>query len=427
MRKLTATPRTDSLTHWLEFISTQYPVEMELGLARVETVRAALGLKPTCPVITVAGTNGKGSTCALLESILSAAGHRVGCYTSPHLLHFNERIRVGQCAVSDAEIVLALARVNAAAAVPLTYFEFATLAAVDIFQRQAVDVIILEVGLGGRLDAVNVWDADCAIVTSIDLDHQAWLGDTREAIALEKAGIYRAARPAICADPHPPTTLVEYAQAIGAQWLAIGEAFHIKRHAQQWDYLGVRKRYALPFPALRGAVQLYNAAAVLTALDALYERLPTTVGDVRRGLLEVNLPARFQVLPGRPAVVLDVGHNPQAITQLLANLGQMGYFERTLAVFSMLADKDIAAVVDLLKDKIDHWHIAALDVPRAASASALQNYLNTSSVAGTVSVHPTITQAWLSAQTQATEHDRILVFGSFYTVAAVLAAREAAA
>lgn len=417
-------PRTNVLSDWLAFIANQYPVEMELGLARVQTVRAALELTPTCPVITVAGTNGKGSTCALLESILSAAGYRVGCYTSPHLLRFNERIRVAQTAVSDDDIVLALARVNAAARVPLTYFEFATLAAVDIFQRAAVDVMILEVGLGGRLDAVNVWDADCAIITSIDLDHQAWLGETREAIGFEKAGIYRAQRPAICADPHPPVTVVAHARAIDAQWLALGDAFQIKRHAQQWDYLGVRNRYALPFPALRGVVQLYNAAAVLTALDALYARLPTTVGDVRRGLLEVNLPARFQVLPGRPAIVLDVGHNPQAVAQLLVNLGQMGYFERTFAVFSMLADKDIAAVVALLKDKIDHWFVAPLAVERAADIETLQDRLAVT--AGTVTAHASVADAWQAAQVQATEHDRIVVFGSFYTVAAVLAAREAA-
>jgi dihydrofolate synthase/folylpolyglutamate synthase len=308
-----------SLAEWLAFVERQHAKSIDLGLDRVRAVSQALGQRQTCPVILVGGTNGKGSTCAMLERILLSAGYRVGLYTSPHLLRYNERVRIDGQAVGDEALCQGFARVEAARAAtkvshggtPLTYFEFGTLCAWEVFATQPLDVIILEVGLGGRLDATNIYEPDAAIVTGIDLDHMDYLGPTREHIGFEKAGIFRTGRPAICGDADPPQRLIEHAQSIGADLQVIGRDFGFERQEGQWQFRGRRgKRSSLAFPALRGEEQFGNASGVLAALDELRDRLPVAMQDIRRGLAEVELTARFQVLPGRPSVVLDVAHNP---------------------------------------------------------------------------------------------------------------------
>lgn len=324
-----------SLDQWLSHLETAHPVGIDMGLARITRVKESLGLKFACPVITVGGTNGKGSTCAFLESILLAAGYKVACHTSPHLLRFNERARMNGADVSDADLLKAFERVEQARCrlsdpPTLTYFEFTTLAIMDIFANASVDAVILEVGMGGRLDAVNIVDADCAIVTSIDLDHMAYLGNTREAIAFEKAGIFRTQAIAICADPMPPTSLINHANAIGADLWLMGKDYSFTGDQQQWGWTGRGKRFSgLGYPALRGANQLLNASAVIAALIALHDRLPVSAQDIRNGLALVELPGRFQVLPGRPTVVLDVAHNPHAAATLAESIEAMAYHPYT--------------------------------------------------------------------------------------------------
>jgi len=402
-----------------------------MGLARTLRVRQALGLNPQFPVITVGGTNGKGSACAMLEAILHHAGYRVGCYTSPHLLRYNERVRIGRKEASDEALCRAFstaeaARIDKAGATPLTYFEFGTLAAVWLFVEERVDVAVLEVGLGGRLDAVNAFDADCALVMSIDLDHMEYLGDTREKIGFEKAGIYRRGRPAICADPQPPQSLRQYAAQVGAQLLMAGEDFGYTADKTQWQYRGPQgNRNGLPYPALRGAYQLANASACLAALDALHERVPVTMNDIRAGLLLAELAGRFQVLPGRPVTILDVAHNPHAAEALAGNLVAMGRGGRTLAVFAMLRDKDIAGVIGAVRKHVDHWLIAGIEDVRGAAPALLRQQLGAAGVTAPVTACASIAAAYVQACDMAAENDRILVFGSFYTVAAAMRAREA--
>jgi len=417
------------LAGWLAYIERQHPQTIALGLDRVEQVRDAMALAPAVPVITIAGTNGKGSTCAMLEAILSAAGYRVGLYTSPHLLRYNERVRIAGREVDDAELVAAFARVEAARTeqagnIELTYFEFGTLAAVDVFLRNAVDVLVLEVGMGGRLDAVNVFDADCGIVTSIGLDHMDYLGGTREAIGHEKAGVFRAGRPAVLADPAPPQSVLAHAQAIGARLLRIGHEFGYEADGEHWLYWGpAGRKSGLPQPALRGRTQLLNASAALAALDALRERLPVSMQQLRRGLAGVELPGRFQILPGCPVVVLDVAHNPQAAAVLSDNLADMGSYRDTWAVFGMLRDKDSAGVAKLLAQRIDHWMVCSLPPPRGATAAELaQTLRKIGAEAVREFKNPALAHA--AACSEAADNDRIVVFGSFHTVADVLAARE---
>jgi len=377
------------------------------------------------PVFTVAGTNGKGSTCAMLERILGCAGYRVGLYTSPHLLSYRERVRVCGDDIDEAALCAAFGRVEAARRaagnIPLSYFEFGTLAAWECFAQQQVDVVILEVGLGGRLDAVNCYDADCAIVSSVDIDHIDYLGTTREAIGFEKAGIFRAGRPAICGDPTPPQSLVAHAQAIGAELQVIGRDFGYRKQEGQWQFWGrAGKKSGLAHPALRGAHQLGNASTVLCALETLSARLPVAMQDIRRGLAEVELPGRFEVLPGRPTVVLDVAHNPQAARSFAANLGDMGFYPQTWAVFGMLRDKDIGAVVRALKDRVTRWLPCSLEGLRAADAALLTQILGDEGVAGPLPQFATPAEAFRHARGSANESDRIVVFGSFLTVADVL-------
>ncbi|AJY16804.1 MULTISPECIES: bifunctional tetrahydrofolate synthase/dihydrofolate synthase [Burkholderia] len=427
-----------TLDAWLSHLERAHPVGIDMGLTRIGQVKAALKLEFACPVITVGGTNGKGSTCAFLETILVRAGYKVGCHTSPHLLEFNERARVNGEVVSDAELLphfeaVEAARTSLPEPVSLTYFEFTTLAILHLFASRGLDAVILEVGLGGRLDAVNIIDTDCAIVTSIDIDHTEYLGDTREKIAFEKAGIFRPGKPAICGDPAAPQTLVDHAAAIGADLWLVGRDFRYEAQPgaerQQWSYIGRDKRYpALAYPALRGANQLINASAALAALEALRPQLPVSAQDIRLGLANVELPGRFQVLPGKPAIVLDVAHNPHAAAVLEQNLGNMGFFPYTYAVFGAMHDKDIDGVLRHLKGEIDHWCVTDLPLPRAASAEQLEAALRNAGVQdgpdSSVTRYASPADAFSDALKRASENDRIVVFGSFHTVAGVMAYRK---
>lgn len=418
-----------TLGAWLARLETLHPKPIAMGLDRVAEVATRLGATIGCPVVTVAGTNGKGSTCAMLESIYRKAGYRTGLYTSPHLIRFNERIRIAGAEVDDATLVAALAEVDAARtrapdAVPLTYFEFGTLAALSIFAASRLDVVVLEVGLGGRLDAVNVVDADVAVITTVDIDHVEYLGDTREAIGAEKAGIMRAGRIAICGDDDPPQSLVRHAREIDAPLWRIGHEYRYRVEGLQWRYEGPGgARYGLPHPALRGRYQLANAATALAAQDALRSRLPVPGGALRDGLVGVELAGRFQVLPGRPATVLDVAHNPHAARALAATLDAMGRYARTYAVFGMLADKDIDGVIAALAPRIGTWHVATLPGPRGATGEFLAARLAAAGVAvSDVRIFGDVAEAWRAAAAEAGEAARIAAFGSFLTVAAVLAA-----
>jgi dihydrofolate synthase/folylpolyglutamate synthase len=417
------------LNGWLDVLEHRTGPAIQLGLERVAAVRDALDAHSDALIITVGGTNGKGSTCAMLESILIAAGYRVGCYTSPHLLRYNERVRIDGREVDDAVLATAFSAVERARGdTPLTYFEHGTLAAWHAFCREPLDVLILEVGLGGRLDAVNVFDADCAIVTGIAMDHMDYLGDTREAIGFEKAGIFRPGRPAICSDPFVPRSLVAHAQDIGAVLKLVGQDFGFSGDRAQWVWWqrdGVR-RAGLAYPALRGANQLLNASAVLMAIECLRERIPVSMQAVREGLLLVELPGRFQVLPGKPAVVLDVAHNPQAAGVLSENLSNMGYFPETWAVLGMLADKDVEGVVALIRERVDHWLLAGLPGPRGLQAEALAARVRAGGVTGDIRCFDRPADAFAAAQDDAGEGDRIVAFGSFLTVADVLGAVGAA-
>lgn len=413
---------------WERARNTAAARPMKLGLERVAAVLSQLQLAHKPITVSVAGTNGKGSVTAMLDAILRASGYRVGLYQSPHLISFHERIRINGVPVDDTTLDQAYSQVLAqSGSSELTEFELDTLVAAVIFANAQVDIQVLEVGLGGRLDAVNVFDADCAIVTSIDLDHMEYLGHSREAIALEKAGIFRAGKPAIVGDPVAPQTLIDHGLAIGAQLRLAGRDFGIVGgDRSQWQYWNTQgKKAPLAYPALRGANQLLNAAAVLAALDALKERLPVAMGAIRQGLITVELPGRFQVLPGKPAIVLDVAHNPHAAGVLSENLSNMGFFPETWAVFGMLADKDIAGVVRLLRDRVDHWLPTSLPGPRGASAEQLATVLQAAGVAGETPQFASPAAALAYARAHASENDRILVFGSFLTVADVIAALRA--
>lgn len=412
-----------TLDDWLAHCEHLHPKTIDMTLARTLAVRDALGLRFECPVITVAGTNGKGSTCAMLESILLAAGYRVGLYIKPHLVHFEERCRIGGRPVGANELLPHFAAVEAArGATTLTYFEFTTLAILRCLATAPLDVVILEVGLGGRLDAVNVIDADCAVITSIDLDHTEYLGPDRERIGYEKAHIMRAGRPAIVSDPLPPATVAAHAQAIGADlWLA-GRDFNHSGDRQQWAWAGRGKRWhGLAYPALRGANQLVNAAGVLAALQALHERLPVPAQAVRQGLATVELPGRFQIVPGQPTLVLDVAHNPHSVAALALNLDAMGFYPRTHAVFGAMHDKDLDGVVQRLAPLVDAWYCTDLPLPRAATASALAERVRAVlPPERPVTTHPSPSAALSAALRAADPADRILVFGSFLTVGGVL-------
>ena len=426
MEHLKTTPNT--LPEWLAYCEQLHPKSIDMGLARVKTVADRMGLTFGCPIITVAGTNGKGSSCAMLEAILGEAGYRTGVYTSPHLVDFEERCRVRGEIVSAADLVANFARVECHRApkdaeISLTYFEFTTLAILQLLAAAKLDVVILEVGLGGRLDAVNILDADCALITSIDLDHMELLGNTREAIGFEKAGIMRAGKPVVVSDPMPPQSVLDHAAALGADLWRFGEDFNFSGDKQQWGWAGRGRRYAgLAYPALRGANQLVNASGVLAALTALRDRLPVTAQAVRNGLAMVELPGRFQIIPGQPTLVLDVAHNPHSVAALSENLDAMGFYPCTHAVFGAMADKDVAPMLARVGPLIDKWYFTDLPTPRAATGADLRAKWQAVEtrrdvIANTYKSPEAALQAAVEAADPA---DRIVVFGSFYTVGGIL-------
>ena len=415
--------RFETLSDWLEWQETLHPAGIELGLDRVRTVLERLGhTHPSHAVITVGGTNGKGSSVAMLESILCAAGYRVGSYTSPHLLRYNERIRIQGAEIDDASLCAAFERVDRARGeLPLTYFEFGTLAAIDLFAGRPLDVALLEVGLGGRLDAVNVLDPDVALVTSVGIDHQEWLGGDRESIGREKAGIFRAGGLAVCGDPQPPVSLLEEARRLGVRLHRIGVDFGFDRHAGGWRWWGGGNRHdALPLPALQGGFQLRNGAAVLMVLTLLAGRLPVGEEAIRQGLARVSLPGRLQLLPGEVTRLLDVAHNPHAAAVLAETLRETPCAGRTLAVAGMLADKDHEGIFQALCSEVDAWYLADLPVARDAGAERLERALGRVREDAVARRFPSVPAAYGQATGEARPGDRIVVFGSFHTVAEVL-------
>ena len=413
-----------TLDDWLAYCEHLHPKTIELGLERARAVAQRMNLHFNVPVFTVAGTNGKGSTCAMLEAILTDAGFRTGVFTSPHLVRFEERCRIRGVSVDASELIAAFARVESARGdISLSYFEFTTLAILDTLARAELDAVVLEVGLGGRLDAVNIIDTDCAIITSIDIDHAEFLGDTREKIGYEKAGIMRAGKPAIVSDPVPPQSVIDHAAAVGADLWVMGRDFNYEGDKQQWSWAGRGRRYAgLAYPALRGANQLLNASGVLAALTALRARLAVTAQAVRTGLALVELPGRFQVVPGQPALVLDVAHNPHSVAALALNLDAMGFFPTTHAVFGAMADKDLAPMLARMDAIVDRWYFTDLPTPRAASGAQLQADWQAAAhrKEAVSAVYANPMAALRAATDAATPADRIVVFGSFFTVGGTL-------
>lgn len=410
------------LASWLAYLERLHPKAIAMGLERVNRVWQRLSLSPDFPIITVAGTNGKGSTCAMLESILTCAGYRVACYSSPHLLQYNERVRVAGRNATDADLCRAFAAVEAARDdVVLTYFEFGTLAAMWHFIQCQVDVAVLEVGLGGRLDAVNAFSPDCALITCVDIDHVEYLGNTRDSIGYEKAGIFRTGVPAICGDADPPPSVPGYAQSIMADYRQIGVDFGFDESDNTWDFWTQGARIsALPKPLLAGSFQLGNAACAVEALCSL--ALDVGEQEIRDGLQQASLPGRFQKICERPDIVVDVAHNPHAAQSLAQNLSEAPVSGRTIAVFAMLADKDMAGVVSMMQQEIEIWHVAGIQQGRGAGHEQLAHIVR--AVCPQASVHSfvTVTEAYMQACRSAGENDRIIIFGSFYTVADVLRA-----
>jgi len=419
-------PQPTTLAEWLDHCERLHPKDIDMGLARSEAIKQRLGLAFKVPVITVAGTNGKGSTCTMLESIGLQAGYKVGLYIKPHFVHFEERCRVNGAMVSAAELLPHFEAVEQARGdMALTYFEFTTMVILRLLSQAELDMVILEVGLGGRLDTVNVIDADCAVITSIALDHMEYLGPDREAIGREKAAIMRPGKPAVFSDPVPPASVAAYAKEIGADLWQIGRDFNYAGDKQQWGWGGRNKRFnGLAYPALRGANQLLNASGALAAFEALRDRLPITAQAVRNGLAMLELPGRFQIVPGQPTLVLDVAHNPHAVGALFENLDQMGFFPRTHAVLGVMADKDITAILTRMAPLVDHWHFCDLPIARAATAQQLKSLHDSLNLRGpgpvTTACHSNPSEALRAAVAAADPADRIVAFGSFYTVGGVL-------
>ena len=418
---------SSSLNQWLSYLEQLHSKEIDLGLERIKQVAERLNTEWDGIKIVVGGTNGKGSTCAMLESIYLAAGYRVGLYTSPHLIRFNERIRLNRSQATDEQIVEQFARIEEARGdISLSYFEYTTLAAILLFKDSETEVAIFEVGLGGRLDAVNIIDADCSIITSIAIDHVSYLGDSREQIAWEKAHIYRKDKPAICADPEPPQSLLDYAAEVGADLQLFGRDFNFSGEQVQRTFSGHKqRRNAVGYRTQRGANQLINAAASLAAIEALKMSVPVPNQSIREGLLQVDLPGRFQILPGQPTIVLDVAHNPHAAAVLQHNLHAMSYFPYTTAVLGMLNDKDVDEVIKNFAKSVDYWYCATLPGERGLSGEELADKINhlipkDKDGLPKVEVFESPRLAYEAAKERSQLEDRIVVFGSFLTVADVL-------
>jgi len=411
-----------TVDEWLLYIEALHPKSIAMGLDRVRAVAEKLKLKPTFPIITVAGTNGKGSVCAMLSHIYHQAGYKVGTYTSPHLNRYNERVSINLEMIDDDAMCNAFEEAEAARGdVALTYFEMGTLAAMCHFCHQRLDVLVLEVGLGGRLDAVNVFEPSCAIVTTVDLDHMEFLGETRELIGLEKAGVFRSNVPAICGDDNPPTSLIEYAKNIGADLALIGRDFFVKNTQQGWQYRSENITLEIPLLGLFGDFQHNNAACAIWAVQYLNNHLPTTEANIYAALAQVKLTGRFQILQNSPSVILDVAHNPHAAKSLAENLRNSPCKGRTLAVFAMLADKDIDGVVSDVENEIDAWYLADIHIARGAKAHELLEVLKQYHHKKAVYLFEDVAEALKTACKDADINDRIIVFGSFYTVADAIA------
>ncbi len=417
--------RFDSLSAWLVWQEQSHPRLVDLGLDRVTQVYAKLGLHLTRPpTITVGGTNGKGSCVALLSAIYRAQGYKVGAYTSPHILHYNERICIDGVPASDAAICNAFERIDAARdGVSLSFFEFGTLAALILFAEAEVDVRLLEVGLGGRLDAVNIVDSDAAIITTVALDHMDWLGATVEAIGREKAGIFRAGVPAIIGESEPPQSVLDSARQTGARLLRFGRDFYYRRQDNGWEWRGGEVCLPdLPPPAFPGEHQYRNAAASVMAVVGLRGRLPVSAASVAAGVGQARLLGRFQLIPGEPPVLLEVGHNPQAVETLCEHLRER-FAETTIhAVFAMMKDKDIASVVALMRDYVHMWYLAPLPGnKRAAGEDLMRRVFAQLEVAQVRQDFGDFSEAFAAASAQAKSGELILVFGSFFLVSEYLA------
>lgn len=436
---LTAPGREAGLQAWLDYAKVLHDKPMDLGLERMRTMIERMGIEFDCPIFTVAGTNGKGSTCAMLESILRHAGHRVGLHTSPHLIRFNERCVIDGREVDDDTIMDAMLEVQKARGdMTLSYFEFTGLSILRVFQKANLDAVILEIGLGGRLDAMNAIDADCAIVCSIDIDHAAYLGSTREEVGLEKAGIYRHYKPAICTDPNPPKSLMEKAHVMFAPLYVYGRDFRTYRHHGQFDFefqshdpSGEMVDWRnLPMPAASGVKQLQNAAGALAALATMDERLKVTRSAVVDGLENVHISARYELVKKEDengaSVTLDVGHNPEAARSLVENLDQDAVRgQEVWAVFGMLRDKDMKQVSKILSRHIDRWFISPLPGVRGASADELKQAMlaggiDEAKIASFDSVDTALRQALEDSRGREPGAVRIVAFGSFVTVSAAI-------
>ncbi len=415
----------ETLEQWLAWQTALHPRKIELGLTRVDMVARRLNLLPLpFPVISVAGTNGKGSSVVLLDSILSAAGYQIGRFTSPHLLRYNERISIAGIEATDTELCQAFHHIETVRrTVSLTFFEWSTLAALLIFKQYQVDLAVLEVGLGGRLDAVNIVEPNVALVTSIDIDHTDWLGDDRESIGFEKAGIFRSHYPAVCSDLNPPQSLIQHAQQLETPLYCLGHDFtYHKSSFKQWSWQSqaiLRQINHLPLPYLNGDFQLQNAAGVLMVLTLLSQAFSISETAIRQGLVKVNLPGRFQVFTGRITRVLDVTHNPSSAQVLAYSLSQQVCHGETHAIVGLLKDKNIEAILNIMQHVITHWHIADLNTERSASTQVIKQHLMRIGV-HSIHTYTSITKAYQYLLTHVPDDDRIIAFGSFYTVAEAL-------
>ena len=415
--------RPGDLAGWLAFISSQHPREIELGLNRMQEVATRLQLEAfDCPVITVAGTNGKGSCITALEKFYTASGYRVGCYTSPHLTVFNERIRVAEIHAADDDICAAFASIDAERGdILLTYFEFATLAAFIIFADDGLDVVLLEVGLGGRLDACNLFPADLALITSIGIDHTDWLGKDRESIAVEKAGIIHPGKIAVIADPDPPKSLLNAANQNAKDVYLINQHFSYKLRPDGWQWKCEEQTLPnLPLPGLKGSAQLNNLSGVLMCLLSLKKRLPLDDDVIYKAMPDIQVIGRFQVMDGNPLIVLDVSHNPDSTALLSENLKQQSITGKTHAIVAMLKDKDIRESLSNVSDCIDDWTFTGLDVSRAEKPELLKAAVEEISPASDCNIISNLNQAWDHVYNKAEDDDRIVVFGSFHTVGAII-------
>jgi len=411
--------RFNNLPEWLEWQEELHFTAIELGLDRCTAVAENMGLlNPDFTVISVAGTNGKGSCVTMMESILGNSGYKTGCYTSPHLIRYNERIKLDGVEVTDEMLCESFSRIDHARGdISLTYFEFGTLAALDIFHLANVDIALLEVGLGGRLDAVNCLDADAALVSSIDLDHMQWLGTDRETIAREKAGIFRGDKPAICSDPHPPETLLQYAEEIGATLYIPGRDFNYQLSDDHWSWQWGSLVYeSLPRPDQYNSCQVQNAAGVLMILNTLTSKIPIKPGAIEKGLENFNLTGRFQMLTDGTQTILDVAHNAQAARTLVHNLKQFPNSGKTHIIIGMLKDKDRISVLKELLEITDSWHTVSIPSSRGSDSATLKRELLELGVAVPISENDTVANVFLMLQNEIGKHDRIVVTGSFLTV-----------